>query len=118
MLTKLTPDAPPSHLGIGGRRLWDAIQQEYRIEDACGLELLRAASEARDRLDDAGAAIRKYGPVIVGDDGKPRANPACSIERDARSGMLQALKALHLDIEPLKQSIGRPPGSFAAAKRR
>jgi P27 family predicted phage terminase small subunit len=116
MLTKPNPTAPPSHLGVGGRRLWNAVQSEYGISDGAGLELLRAAAEARDRLDDAGAAVRKHGAVIEGEDGKPRANPACAIERDARSGMLAALKGLHLDIEPLQSIPGRPPGSYA--KRR
>ena len=39
-------------------------------------------------------------------DKTPRANPACTILRDARNGELQALKQLHLDVEPVK-AIGR-----------
>jgi hypothetical protein len=36
-------------------------------------------------------------------------NPACTIERDARQGLLAALRALNLDVAPLKP-LGRPGG--------
>jgi hypothetical protein len=37
-------------------------------------------------------------------------NAACFLERDARAGMLSALRALNLDLEPLRDR-GRGPGS-------
>ncbi len=37
-------------------------------------------------------------------------HPLLAAERDARAQMLAALKALNLDLEPLKDR-GRPPGS-------
>jgi hypothetical protein len=41
--------------------------------------------------------------------GQIKVHPLCAVERDARSGFLNSLKALGLDVEPLK-GIGRPPG--------
>jgi hypothetical protein len=37
-----------------------------------------------------------------------KVNPAVNAERDARSGMLHAFKALNLDVEPLRDGAGRP----------
>jgi len=66
-------------------------------------------------MDIASEAIRKHGALLECADGKLKANPAAALERDARSGMMQALKGLHLDLEPVK-AVGRPPASFS--KRR
>jgi hypothetical protein len=43
--------------------------------------------------------------------GQVKVNPACVLEKDARNGFLAALRALHLDIEPLRDRPGRPMGT-------
>ena len=43
--------------------------------------------------------------------GQLKAHPAVNIERDARAAMLAALKAMNLDVEPLRDRPGRPGGS-------
>ena len=43
--------------------------------------------------------------------GQPKAHPLLTVERDSRSGMLAALKAMNLDMEPLNDRPGRPGGS-------
>ena len=85
---------PPGHLKAAGRRLWTDIVTQYRIADGAGLALVTTAAEAQDRIREAQRAIRQYGAL--------KQNPACFLERDARAGMLSALRALNLDLEPLR----------------
>jgi P27 family predicted phage terminase small subunit len=99
---------PPRHLKSAGKRLWTDIVREYHIRDGAGLALVTTAAEALDRMQEAREAIAEHGAITTDRYGNPRANPACHIERDARAGFLAALKALNLDIEPLRDR-GRPP---------
>jgi hypothetical protein len=99
---------PPAHLGDDGRKLWEGVQLEYRIDDPAGLELLRQAAEATDRIASCRRQIDEAGELLVVK-GVPRANPLCAVERDARSALVRCLRNLNLDIEPLK-ARGRPPG--------
>ena len=91
---------PPNHLKAAGRRLWADIVTQYRIADGAGLALVTTAAEAQ-------AAIRKHGALVADRYGGVKQNPACFLERDARAGMLSALRALNLDLEPLRDR-GRP----------
>ena len=95
------------HLKAAGRRLWADIVTQYRIADGAGLALVTTAAEALDRIREAQAAIRKHGALVADRYGGVKQNPACFLERDARAGMLSALRALNLDLEPLRDR-GRP----------
>jgi hypothetical protein len=88
-----------------------AIQVEYSIADPAGLLLLQAALEAFDRVRGAQKAIGEDGLLSRGSKRQPRAHPLLAVERDARAQMLAALKALNLDLEPLRDRPGRPPGT-------
>lgn len=100
--------AAPHHLSPEARKLWRRILGEFCITDAAGLALLGTALEAHDRMRQAQSAMAKHGPVFEDRFGGLRANPACSIERDARVAFVAALKALNL--EP-PAPTGRPPGA-------
>jgi hypothetical protein len=65
-------------------------------QDAAGLALVTTAAEALDRIREAQAAIRKHGALVPDRYGALKQNPACFLERDARAGMLSALRALPL----------------------
>ena len=93
---------PPNHLKAAGRRLWADIVAQYRIADGAGLALVTTAAEAQDRIREAQAAIRKHGALVADRYGGVKQNPACFLERDARAGMLSAMRALNLDLEPLR----------------
>ena len=93
---------PPNHLKAAGRRLWADIVTQYRIADGAGLALVTTAAEALDRMREAQAAIRQHGALVADRYGGVKQNPACFLERDARAGMLSALRALNLDLEPLR----------------
>jgi P27 family predicted phage terminase small subunit len=93
---------PPNHLKAAGRRLWADIVAQYRIYDAAGLAYVTTAAEALDRIREAQKAIRQHGALVPDRYGALKQNPACFLERDARAGMLSALRALNLDLEPLR----------------
>jgi P27 family predicted phage terminase small subunit len=98
----MSPLKPPRHLKAAGKALWNDIVQQYRIADGAGLALVTTAAEAVDRIREAQAAIRKHGALVSDRYGGVKQNPACFLERDARAGMLSALRALNLDLEPLR----------------
>ncbi len=102
---------PPKHLKKDGKALFKLIYTEYSIDDAAGQALLVVACECLDRMRQAQAEIKTHGVQVLDRYGSLKQNPACSLEKDSRNGFLSAMRALNLDIEPLK-SVGRPPGSF------
>jgi len=60
------------------------------------------AAEAQDRIREAQRAIRRHGALVQDRYGALKQNQACFLERDSRAGMLSALRALNLDLEPLR----------------
>ncbi len=83
---------------------------EYGIKDDAGLLLLQTALEAFDRMKSAQAAIKKDGASVRDRWNQVKAHPLLPVERDSRAGMLAALRALNLDVEPLRDGPGRPGG--------
>lgn len=100
----------PRHLGKHGREFFAAVASEYSIDDSAGIALLTTASECLDRIRAAQAAITKHGEVVTDRYGQVKVNPACALEKDARNGFLAAVRALNLDLEPLRDRPGRPSG--------
>jgi len=109
-MKKSTTKTLPAGLSVAARSWWKKLLAEYQIEDGAGLLLLENAMQAFDRMHQASDLIAKHGAVTVDRFGQLRPNPACTIERDSRAAMLAALKALNLDLEPLRDAAGRPPG--------
>lgn len=101
---------PPAHLRAAGRDLWRSIREDYHIDDAAALALLATAAEALDRLRAAQEAVEADGELVADRYGQKKLNPALTLEKDARAGFLAALKMLNLDLEPLRDGPGRPPG--------
>jgi len=99
----------PKGLSKPAREFWARLQNEYEITDAGGLALLEQAARAFHRAEDARALLDKEGCVFKDKWDQPKTHPAAAVERDARAGLLAALRALNLDLEPVKK-IGRPPG--------
>lgn len=110
MMTSLKTLKAPAHLSKEAAGIWKKLSDEYDIQDAGGLEILRAGLEAFDRAQAARVLIEKVGLVIKDRFGAVKPNPLIACERDARSAYLQALKQLQLDLEPLNANVGRPPG--------
>ena len=102
--------AAPRTLSTEARRWWRRLVNEYAIEDEAGVLILQTALEAHDRMRDCQRAITQDGASIKDRWGQVKPHPLLSAERDARAAMLAALKALNLDLEPLKDRPGRPAG--------
>jgi P27 family predicted phage terminase small subunit len=99
----------PEHLSKESQALWKGITEEYDVGDSAGLKILRVALEAFDRAQAARIAIDAEGMTIKDKFGQIKPHPLLPIERDSRAAFLAGLKALALDLEPVR-SIGRPPG--------
>jgi hypothetical protein len=99
---------PPKHLRRPGKDFYLSVANEYGISDAAGVALLVTAAECVDRMRAAQSAIAEHGELVLDRYGAPKLNPACSLEKDARAGFLAAMKALNLDLEPLRDGPGRP----------
>ncbi len=68
------------------------------------------AMEAFDRMRQAQAVLATDGLSIKDRFKQVKVHPLTVVERDSRAQMMAALKALNLDIEPLRDGPGRPPG--------
>lgn len=101
--------AIPRHLSKEARQIFRGLCGEYGIEDVAGLKILRVALEAFDRAQAARVAIDKDGMTVFDKAGQIKPHPLLPVERDARAAFLAGLKALNLDLEPIR-GIGRPPG--------
>ena len=102
---------PPKGLSKEAQKWWKELEKEYQIEDQAGLLLLQTTCEAFDRMRSAQETIKKEGLQVTDRFGQKKAHPLTTVERDARSAMLQGLKALNLDLEPLNDRPGRQTGS-------
>lgn len=107
----LQSPTPPPGLSKDAKSWWLEIQDEYGIDDPGGLLLLKTAMLAYDRMQQARDAICKEGPTILDRFGQTKAHPLLTVERDSRAGMLQALRAMNLDVIPTRDAPGRPPGT-------
>ncbi|OPY76218.1 MAG: hypothetical protein A4E63_00189 [Syntrophorhabdus sp. PtaU1.Bin050] len=92
----------PRHLSIDARKIWREIIDEYEIDDPAGLKILRVALEAYDRAQAARETIDRDGMAILDKFGQVKPHPLLAAERDNRAAFLAGLKALNLDLEPLR----------------
>jgi P27 family predicted phage terminase small subunit len=103
------PKAPKT-LSTEAKGWWKKIQAEYAIDDEAGQLLLQTALESFDRMRSCQKTIEAEGQTVLDRFEQAKAHPLLAAERDARSQMLQALKQLNLDLEPLRDAPGRPGG--------
>ena len=99
------PPTAPKGLTAGARSFWTKLQAEYVVVDAGGLALLEVATRAFERMEQARAILKKEGVAVRDRWGQVRAHPLVVVERDARSGLLMALRNMNLDIEPTRQQV-------------
>lgn len=104
-----TPTAPKG-LAAATKAWWLAVRDEYDLDDPAGLYLLETAARAWDRAQQARVAIDLDGLRVKDRFGQWKAHPLCTVERDALATFRAALRDLNLDLEPLRDRPGRPPG--------
>jgi len=103
-------NSPPKHLTKEAKKIWKSLLDEYGIDDIAGLKILRVALEAFDRAQAAREAIDRDGMTVMDKAGQIKSHPLLPVERDSRAAFLAGLKALNLDLEPLRDRPGRPGG--------
>src|SRR5262249_17884745 len=113
-VTMLERGTVPAGLGETGQRLWAAVQGQYNIRDAGGVELLKQACQAADRAERCRKAIDLDGELVEQPNGGTREHPLLKAEIAARSFVVRTLTRLGLDVEPVRQP-GRPPGGIGVA---
>ncbi|MBA2883066.1 P27 family predicted phage terminase small subunit [Desulfosalsimonas propionicica] len=107
----MTTPKTPKTLSREAAGWWRKLQAEYDIADEAGRLLLQTALESFDRMRECQGAIKKDGQVVKDRFGQDKPHPLLSAERDARAQLMQALKALNLDLEVTPHpGPGRPPG--------
>ena len=106
MKTSKTPKAP-THLTADSQKLWQTILRDYQIDSAAEL-LLVAVLEARDRREEARAAIAKDGAVQTDRFGQKKPHPSVGIERDSATTLMRGWRLLGFDQEP-RGELGQPP---------
>jgi len=100
----------PGHLSKEAKKIWKGLLSEYGIEDIAGLKILRVSLEAFDRAQAAREKIDLEGMTIKDKFDQTKPHPLLANERDSRAAFLSGLKALNLDLEPLRDKPGRPGG--------
>lgn len=101
---------PPRDLSLPAKKRWKSLRDEFDINDSAGLALLDTYARQYQRAADAREHIKAEGAVIKDRFGQPKEHPSCATERGAIAAMLHCLRALNLDLEPLRDKAGRPPG--------
>ena len=101
---------PPKHLSQSARGIWQAIREDYGIDDPAGLSILTTGLESFDRAAEAKSILDREGPVVMDRWGQRKVHPAAAVERDSRAAYLSAIKALNLDTATTDRGPGRPPG--------
>ena len=102
---------PPSALSKAAKIWWRRLYSEYDLQDEGAAFLLESALRAFDRMNQAAELVEQHGVCTLDRYKQLKPNPAVAAERDARAAMLQAFKALNLDVMPSRDGPGRPSGT-------
>lgn len=99
-----------SHIRKESRAEVRRLIDEYGIDDAGGLLLLQTFADADTTERSAQDVVNADGLTIVDRFEQKKAHPLLTVIRDSRAQKMAALKALCLDLEPLRDKPGRPGG--------
>lgn len=108
-MAKKSSQKAPKHLSKEAKEIFNGLAADYSIDDIAGLRILRVACESFDRAQACRTAIDRDGLTVLDKFGQVKPHPLIAAERDSRAAFLAGLKALNLDLEPIK-TVGRPAG--------
>jgi phage terminase small subunit len=95
----VTPNrTAPADLGATGRALWLKLAGAYKVDDEHGQTVLALACRAADREQACRRQIEHDGVSVRDKWNQIKPHPLLAAERDARSQVLAALRALALPI--------------------
>ena len=95
----LRSDKAPKHLSREAKRIWRQLNATWQFETD-SLLVLRIGLEAFDRLQDARRILDEDGLTISmgkGEGARILKHPALEVEKNARSGFLQAMRLLGIE---------------------
>jgi hypothetical protein len=104
-----TSCAAPPDLAQPEADLWSALVAGYRLTDPAALVLLDSLCRNRQLLRECRALVERDGKLVDG-----KAHPLLKTMESAEKLAGAALKALNLDLEPLHDRGGRPPGQIGS----
>lgn len=102
---KVDPRQPPAYLGDEEKATWKRLMDEYDLQDAPALVLLEQLCRNLQLVRESREIVEAEGKMVSG-----KEHPLIKVWRDAEKQATIALKALHFDVEPLRDKPGRPPG--------
>src|SRR3954467_7144684 len=102
----MTKPKPPRGAQRAGKALWDAVLDEYELEEH-ELLLLREAVRTVDTLDALEARVAADGPLLGSSQGE-RAHPALVEARQQRIALARLLAALRLPAGQEEAGDRRP----------
>jgi phage terminase small subunit len=100
---------PPKGYSGEARRLWRHVVASWGLDPAA-IAILDQACRALMRVRQAQRLVDAAGIVVKDRFGQDKPHPGMMIELTAQQTMLTNLRALNLDLEPLHDGPGRPPG--------
>jgi P27 family predicted phage terminase small subunit len=106
---------PPRHLRPATRRWWQAVVNDWELEEH-HVRLLTLAAEAYDRCQAARARIDRDGMIVPTKRGGPRAHPLIKVEEAARVQFARLLRELDLDVIAPPAERTRPPALRSIAR--
>lgn len=100
----------PSGLGAAGKRLWDAVTQEFDLAEQ-ELALLEQAARTRDVIATLDGVVKRDGPLSASSQGV-RIHPAIAEARQQRLALARLLATL--DVPALEEDVDQLPSARRA----
>ena len=107
---KIRFPSAPKGLSTAAKAVWSKYVQAYDF-DPTSLVLLEEMVRWVEERFKAREVLEAEGRYVKDRFGQTKAHPALQRDRDAGALILKYVRQLGLDLEPLNDRPGRPPGS-------
>ncbi|MGW5339580.1 hypothetical protein ACWEQD_14325 [Rhodococcus pyridinivorans] len=105
----MKPKPPPGCTAVG-RRLWNAVLDEYEL-DTHEVAVLREAVRTVDQIEQLQAVVKTDGPMQNSPQGR-RVHPAVAELRQQRIVLARLLAALNIPAEDASRPVRAPRGVY------
>jgi phage terminase small subunit len=111
------PELPrcPKGYSREARGLWQQVVELWELDPAA-LALLDNSCRALMRCREAQRLLARDGIILQDRSGRAKAHPAVAIEQGAMLAMLRHMRALELNVDPIRDQLGRPAGTRTGGK--